>query len=134
MLRRSGERWWVSEPTLAVGSKRIEGIKMRTAVLLVLSMIHAGAVAENAASTGTVQSIYTYGDGTVLVTGFHFSGASCINNGAFFLAGSHPNLPKVLALLISAKTTGATVTVVAKIDNCWYPQFMTDQTSYLVVH
>lgn len=100
-----------------------------TAILLLLSD-HSRAATGSA--QGTVQNIYTYGDGMVLVTGFYFSSASCTNNGAFFIAGNHPHHAKLLAQILSAKAMGTTLQVIANIDSCWYPEMGTTAATYIV--
>lgn len=80
---------------------------------------------------GTVNRIYTYGSGKILVTGFTFPNATCSHNGAFWIPASHPELETWLSLILTAKATGVTVFVMASIDNCWYPEITTSSSSYM---
>lgn len=98
-------------------------------------LLLVSATASALTAQGTVQYIYTYGDGTILVTGFNFSGAPCGNNGGFFIAGSHPNRSQILAQVLAAKAQGTTVEVAAHAaTGCWYPQITTDSSTYVVVY
>jgi hypothetical protein len=111
--------------------KYLKYLKCLCVVALGLSGGYANA--QTASATGTVQSIRTYGDGRVLVTGFSFPGATC-NNGSFWIPGDHPKLSAFLASLLSAKAMGLTITVVAKIDNCWFPEITNDSTTLIIVN
>lgn len=117
--------------------KSLQGVCARSllsvvAVILLFTASHAARAAEGTA-TGTIQYMYTYGNGMVLVTGFSFSPASCTNNGGFVIYHDHPHFKTILAVLMSAKATGATVSVVAKVDNCWYPEMTSSPSTYFVV-
>ena len=81
---------------------------------------------------GTVSRVYTYGDGRVLVTGFTFTSTSC-NNGGFYIRATHPNIDRLLALVLSAQARGATLLVSAEVDNCWYPEITESSTTYVRV-
>lgn len=35
--------------------------------------------------------------------------------------------------MLAAQASGATIAVVAKIDNCWYPEITEDTTTYVIV-
>lgn len=89
--------------------------------------------AQAGTATGTIASVYTYGDGRVLVLGLAFSGATCTNNGGFWIPPAHPHLQRMLALILSAQASGATITAVAKTDSCWYPEITQDTNSYVIV-
>lgn len=90
--------------------------------------------AETNSASGKIDRIYTYNNGQVLFTGFSFSGASCSNNGGFFIAGNHPHLEKYMSLLLAAKAMQSTVVVVAKVDNCWYPEItQSGETTYFYI-
>jgi hypothetical protein len=91
------------------------------------SVVNAGT------SEGKITNVYTYGDGRVLVTGLTFSGATCDVNGGFWIPGTHPHLQRLLGLILSAQATGATVSVVAKTENCWYPEITADTSSYVIL-
>jgi hypothetical protein len=92
-----------------------------------------GSVVNAGTSEGKITNVYTYGDGRVLVTGLMFSGATCEVNGGFWIPGNHPNLQRLLALILSAQATGATISVVAKTENCWYPEITQDPNSYVIL-
>lgn len=102
------------------------------AACLGLALASTSAVAEIGSAQGTIQHVYTYGDGRILVSGFNFSGASCTNNGGFVVYGSHPHFARLLSVVLSAKATGTTLAVTAKTDNCWYPEITADSTTYIV--
>ena len=91
------------------------------------------AYAQTGASQGKITNVYTYGDGRVLVLGLTFAGETCSNDGGFWIPPSHPQLPRLLALVLSAQASGATIEVVAKTDNCWYPEITQDTSSYVIV-
>jgi hypothetical protein len=98
-------------------------------------LLLVSATASALTAQGTVQYVYTYGDGTILVTGFNFSGAPCTNNGGFFIAGTHPNRSQILAQVLAAKAQGITLEVAAQAPTgCWYPQLTTDQSTYVVAY
>jgi hypothetical protein len=98
-------------------------------------LLLVSATASALTAQGTVQYVYTYGDGTILVTGFNFSGAPCGNNGGFFIAGSHPNRSQILAQVLAAKAQGTTLEVAAHVaTGCWYPQITTDASTYVVAY
>lgn len=101
-----------------------------TAGLMALSG-HANAATGSA--EGKISYVYTYGDGRVLVTGLSFTNQTCSNNGGFWIPPAHPHLQRLLALVLSAQASGATITVVAKTDNCWYPEITQDTYSYVIV-
>ena len=108
-------------------------IRIKTlASLLAASLLPLTASAVSGSATAVPQYIYTYGDGRVLVTGFSFTNTTCSNNGGFWIPGNHPYLSRYLALVISAKATGKQLQVVAKTDNCWYPEITTDTNSYII--
>lgn len=98
-----------------------------------LSLVAGTAAAAFGGGSGNVQYIYTYGDGSVLVTGITFTGAGCSNNSGFWIPGTHPHLAKILANVLAAKASGMPLSVSAKIDNCWYPEITNDSASYVVV-
>ena len=108
---------------------------INTAILLLIIFITitGQALAQTEAATGTVQSVQTYGDGRVLVPGFQFTAALCNNNGSFWIPGDHPHLEKLLSTILTAKATGQQLTVVAKTDNCWYPEITQESTTYIVL-
>jgi hypothetical protein len=91
------------------------------------SVVNAGT------SEGKIANVYTYGDGRVLVTGLSFSGATCEANGGFWIPGTHPHLQRFLGLILAAQASGATISVVAKTDNCWYPEITADPSSYVIL-
>lgn len=103
-----------------------------TGVAMILCLFGGQAQAATGSAQGTVQYIYTYGDGMVLVTGFYFSTATCTNNGGFFIAGNHPNNAKLVAQILAAKAMGTTLQVIANVDNCWYPEIGTTAANYIV--
>jgi len=84
-------------------------------------------------ASGTVAYIYTYGDGSVLVTGPYFASGTCSNNGGFYIPATHPNLSRILATVVLAKASGLEVSVAAKTDSCWYPTITTDASTYVTV-
>ena len=87
--------------------------------------------AATAKAEGKVGNVYVYGDGRVLVTGFTFPGASCNNNGGFWMRGNHPHLDRILSNILTAKATGTKVNVIAKINDCWYPELLNSSSTYL---
>lgn len=91
------------------------------------------ALAATGSAQGVPQYVYTYGNGMMLVTGMSFSGATCSNNGGFVVAASHPHFSKIMALVLAARAQGAALQVVAKIDNCWYPEITEDLSTYIVM-
>lgn len=102
-------------------------------LLLASTLFGAQASAVTEGATGTVQSVRTYGDGRVLVTGFSFNTTTC-NNGSFWIPGDHPKLERMLATILTAKATGATITVLAKTDCSWFPEITTDSTTYVLLN
>jgi hypothetical protein len=103
------------------------------ACVLAATLNGTEALAQTEGATGTVQSVRTYGDGRVLVTGFTFSTTTC-NNGSFWIPGDHPKLDRLLATILTAQTTGATITVLAKTDCSWFPEITTDSTTYVLLN
>jgi hypothetical protein len=112
--------------------KRISLRTIACSALLSFAM-SVPAFATNGTATGTIQHIFTYGDGMVLMTGFNFPGATCSNNGGFVIPATHPQFSRLLAVLLSAKAAGSTIEVVAKIDTCWYPTLTETADTYLHV-
>ena len=107
-------------------------MKFLTASLILLVLCSsAPALAATGSATGTIQHVFTYGDGSMLFTGFDFPGASCGNNGGFYIPGDHPQMSRLLSVLLTARATGATVHVVATIDNCWYPYLTSGPDTYV---
>jgi hypothetical protein len=109
---------------------------MKRAIALFLLLGSQAASALTGSASSTVQYVYTYGDGRVLVTGpgFTFAGATCQNSGGgFWIDGAHPHLQRILALVLTAKTSGLTLIVNAKIDNCWYPEIVNDASTYVII-
>jgi hypothetical protein len=104
------------------------------ATFLGIVTVSTAAFAAVGSSQGTVTATRIYGDGSVLVSGFYFSGATCSNNGAFVINASHPQFSRLFATVLSAKATGATLSIVAKTDNCWYPEISQDMTTYIYTH
>jgi hypothetical protein len=102
-----------------------------TAMVMFAVLVPHGAVAALGSSQGTVTNFTVYGDGRVLVSGFNFSGASCSGNGALVIYGNHPHLSRLLGVIVAAKASGTPLTVVAKTDNCWYPEITIDSTTYV---
>jgi hypothetical protein len=112
------------------------GAKMRTKLTIALlaaaaSLFSMSSLAALDSAQGTVQGMHTYGDGRVLVSGFNFSNATCSNNSGFVIYGSHPHFQRLLAIILTAKAMGPTLAVVAKSDNCWYPEITQDSTTYI---
>lgn len=105
----------------------------RAVVALFMTAGAPVALATTGTATGTIQRIYTYGDGSVLVTGFYFAGATCTNNSAFYIQGTHPHLARLMAVILAAKTSGATLAVTAQTNSCWYPQIGTDGSTYISI-
>jgi len=101
---------------------------------LAASVFSTGASGATGSASGRVRYIYTYGDGSVLVTGFTFATATCSNNTGFWIDASHPNFSRLYAIILAARATNAQLDVVAKIDNCWYPQVTSDASTYLVTY
>jgi hypothetical protein len=98
------------------------------------SLILSGQVfAQTEGVTGTVQSVRTYGDGRVLVTGFTFNTATC-SNGSFWIPGDHPNMARLLATVLTAKASGATLTVIAKTDCSWFPEITQDSSTQIILN
>jgi hypothetical protein len=96
-------------------------------------LLLVSATASALTAQGTVQYVYTYGDGSILVTGFTFSGAPCGNNGGFFIAGTHPNRSQILAQVLAAKAQGTTLEISAFVAaGCWYPQITLESSTYVV--
>lgn len=91
------------------------------------------ASATTGAAEGKILYVYTYGDGRVLATGLSFASHSCSNNGGFWIPPDHPQIQKLLALILAAQASGATVIVNAKTDNCWYPEITQDTLTYVIV-
>lgn len=108
---------------------------MKRAIVSFLVLGSQAASALTGSASSTVKYVYTYGDGRVLVTGtgFTFAGATCMNSGGFWIDGAHPHLQRILALVLTAKASGLTLTVNAKIDNCWYPEIVNDTSTYVIV-
>lgn len=104
---------------------------LRISILLCSCFIAAPTMAAIGSSQGTVQQTWTYGNGMMLVGGFNFSGATCSNNGGFVIPATHPQFSRLMAVILAAKASGAVLTVVAKIDNCWYPEITTDSSTYI---
>ena len=102
-------------------------------ILLILLCFSGNAQAATAGATGTVKDIYTYGDGRILVSGFGYPNSNCNNKYGFWIPGNHPHLQRILSVILSAKATGASLTVVAKIDNCWYPEITADSSTYVIM-
>lgn len=121
---------------MAMSSWGIDMNVLRIAICFsILSFFGArGANALTGGATGTVQSISTYGNGMVLVTGLYFSGATCGNSSGFVIYADNPNFKQLLTTVITAKTTGATLSVVAKTDSCWYPEITQDSTTYISIN
>lgn len=110
--------------------KRQIGVAVACVVGFLLSQ---GASAATSTATGTVTYLYSYGDGRILVSGFIFPNATCMNNGAFWIEGNHPSFARLLATILTAKATGAQVQVTAKSDTCWYPEITADASTYIIV-
>lgn len=102
-------------------------------LFIALIFVTGHALAQTEGVTGTVQSMRTYGDGRVLVTGFTFSTSTC-NNGSFWIPGDHPKLERLLATILTAKASGASLTVVAKTDNCWLPEITIDSSTFVLIN
>lgn len=102
-------------------------------VMLVCLSAGNGALAGTGSGQGVPQYVYTYGNGMMLVTGLTFSGATCNNNGGFVVAASHPQFSRIMALVLAARAQGAALQVVAKTDNCWYPEITEDASTYIVM-
>ena len=108
--------------------------RIKSALLGVIALCASQAsFAVLGTAVGNVNYVYVYGDGRVLVNGFTFSGATCTQNGSFWIDGDHPHIARILALVLSAKASGTQLTVSAKIDNCWYPQITADSTTFVVM-
>lgn len=103
------------------------------ALLVAILILSSTALAATGGGSGTIQYVYTYGDGSVLVTGFPFPGATCSNNNGFYVEASHPNFARLLATILAAKASGQSITVNAKIDNCWYPTITSDASTYIIL-
>lgn len=102
-------------------------------LLLSLIFMTGHVQAQTDAVTAQIQSVRTYGDGRVLVTGFTFSGVTC-NNGSFWIPGDHPSLARLLATILAAKASGATITVVAKTDCTWFPEITQDSSTVIILN
>jgi len=94
------------------------------------------SIAETASATGKITNIYNYNSGTVLFQGLRFEGASCRNNGGFIIPASHPRINQFVSTLLTAKATQTNVTVVAKVDDCWYPEITEagEETTHFRIH
>jgi hypothetical protein len=102
--------------------------------LLLFMSAGASTLAQAATAQGTVQQVWIYGNGDAVITGFTFSGASCSVNNGFTLPATNPNFSKLMAVILSAKATGATLQVsAAKTTGCWYPGITPDGDSYVVL-
>jgi len=100
-----------------------------------LSLGVAGpALAQTGAATGIPQTILTYGNGMVLVTGLYFSAGTCSNNSGFVIYADHPYFARILSTVLTAKALGATLSVSAKIDSCWYPEITQDPSTYVSIN
>ena len=84
-------------------------------------------------ATGKIKSIYHYGNGRVLVTGFSFPNTTCNNNGGFWISQNHPKLSDLLGTLIYAHARDAELTVKAKVTDCWYPEIDTTYESRIIL-
>jgi hypothetical protein len=100
---------------------------------IMLLFASSNVVAATGSGSGTIQYVYTYGDGSVLVTGFAFPGASCNNNSGFYIESTHPHFARLMATILTAKASGQSIIVNAKIDNCWYPTITADTSTYIVL-
>jgi hypothetical protein len=108
---------------------------MKRAIALILLLGSQAASALTGSASGTIQYVYTYGDGRVLITGpgLTFAGSTCSHISGFWIDGAHPHLQRILALVLTAKTSGLTLIVNAKIDNCWYPEIVNDTSTYVIL-
>ena len=106
---------------------------MALAFSICAAVFSQSASAAVGSASGTIQSLYTYGDGRILVRGLTFSTGTCSSNTGFTVAADHPNFARILATLLTARAMGLTITVVAKVDNCWYPEITTDSTTYVIL-
>jgi hypothetical protein len=93
----------------------------------------ANAFAVTATASGAVTSIYTYGDGSVLVTGINFPTGTCSHNSGVYIEGANPALSRLLATILTAKASGLSISVNAKVDGCWYPTITADSTTYIIL-
>ena len=114
-------------------------MKLKVSVVFVLFMAVglacSSAYAVTGTATGKIDRIYTYHNGNVLFGGLTFTDATCNNKSGFFIAGTHPHLEKYLSILLMAKATNSDVTVVAKVNDCWYPQITeSGETTYFYIH
>ena len=111
-------------------------MRLKTSLAFVALMLSPCAFSTVGTATGTIQNIYTYGDGRILVigTGFNYSTTGCSNSSGFYIPGSHPQAQRLLASLLAAKATGTSLTVTAKTDGCWYPEITTDPSTYIIVN
>jgi hypothetical protein len=116
-----------------------DGVNMkfsRVAVLFLSLCFFLGGrtFAQTGGATGQVQYILTYGNGMVLVTGLYFSGATCSNSSGFVIYADNPNFKQLLSTVLMAKAMGATLSVAAKTDNCWYPEITQDSTTFISIN
>lgn len=99
--------------------KSIKSIVCSAILLMGLSL---SANAKTTIATGKVTRLISYNSGTILVSGFTFPESTCNNNGAFFISGEHPHFDKLLSVILAAKAMQSEMSVVAKVDDCWYPE------------
>lgn len=89
--------------------------------------------AQTGVGQGTIQQIYMYGNGSIVVSGIQFSGIGCSNSHGFLIGSDNPNFARLLAVILSARSMGATLIVSAKTDNCWYPEVTQDSMHYVLL-
>jgi hypothetical protein len=106
---------------------------MRTTMIALAGAFFASATAYAATGEGTVQDVYQYGGGSVVVTGLYFTNSSCTNNHGFLIEGNHPNFSRLLAVVLTARALGARVRVEASGANCWYPTISFDNNHYVLM-
>lgn len=108
---------------------------IRLIVIALLILTNHSLYAATGSVTGVINKVVVYGDGKVLVTGtgLVFSGASCSNIGGFYIPGDHPNMQRLLSQILTAKAMGSELDVVAKTDNCWYPEITQNNSTYIVL-
>lgn len=106
-----------SRPSFEQRGKRIR-LPIRVSLVLLASLLGTSAMATDVTATGLIDKIYQYANGTVVVTGLSWQGGA--NCPGFYIDGTNPNAGKLLAMLLAAKASSMSITVVATQCNGWH--------------